>query len=290
MNRKKMTWFDILNVFLLLGVVFVTLYPFLYMFNVSLSGTSYVMKNQVQFWPKGFNIDMYKIVLSDNRILMGYKNTIVYVVVGTIISLILTSMGAYAISRRMVMRKALTLYIVFTMLFQGGMIPTFLVVRELGIMNTMWAMVLPGAISVWNLIIMRTFFQGIPSEMIESGKMDGLNDIGVFARLVIPLSKPLLATIGLFYAVAMWNNFFLALLYLSSENLYPLQVVLRNLVLAGQFTGTDINSSTGADGESVVQDSLKFATIIVSTLPILMVYPFIQKYFVKGVMIGSVKG
>lgn len=285
-----MTWFDILNVFLLLSVVFVTLYPFLYMFNVSLSGTSYVMKNQVQFWPKGFNIDMYKIVLSDNRILMGYKNTIVYVVVGTIISLILTSMGAYAISRRMVMRKALTLYIVFTMLFQGGMIPTFLVVRELGIMNTMWAMVLPGAISVWNLIIMRTFFQGIPSEMIESGKMDGLNDIGVFARLVIPLSKPLLATIGLFYAVAMWNNFFLALLYLSSENLYPLQVVLRNLVLAGQFTGTDINSSTGADGESVVQDSLKFATIIVSTLPILMVYPFIQKYFVKGVMIGSVKG
>lgn len=289
MKKGKVGLFDLVNMLLLFSVVVVTLYPFLYMINVSLSETIHVLRNDVSLWPKGFNTRMYEFVLQDRRIWIGYRNTLLYVGLGTAISLLITSMGAYALSRKgLVFGKACTLLIVFTMLFQGGMIPTFLVVKSLGVMNTIWAMVLPGAVSVWNLIIMRTFFQGIPAEMIDSGKMDGLNDAGIFVRLVLPLSQAVLATIGLFYAVSLWNNFYYALLYLRNEELFPLQVILRNIVLAGQTSNAGAEQNTGED--MIIDDSLKFATIIVSTLPIIMAYPFIQKYFVKGVMIGSVKG
>lgn len=286
--RKKMTWFDYFNIILLFGVVIATLYPFLYMINISLSTNHYVMRNEVTFWPKGFTLDYYKLVLDDPRMGIGYKNTMIYVVVGTILSLICTAMGAYALARKMAYHRFFTLLIVFTMLFQGGMIPTFLVVKSLGLMDTMWAMVLPGLVSVWNLIIMRTFFLGIPSEMIDSGKVDGLNDIGVFMRLILPLSKPVMATIGLFYAVALWNNFMFALLYLRDADMFPLQVILRNIAIAGQINSADVANSAGE--ERVIDESLRFATIIIGTLPILLVYPFIQKHFVKGAMIGSVKG
>lgn len=286
--RRKFTAFDLINMIVLLGVMAATLYPFLYMINVSLSSNTFVVRNEVNFWPKGFTLDYYRVVLDDPRIFTGYKNTVIYVVIGTALSLLCSAMGAYSLARRMVFRKFFTLMIVFTMMFNGGMIPTFLVVKSLGIMDTLWAMVLPGLVSVWNIMIMRTFFQGIPGEMIESGKVDGLNDIGVFVRLVLPLSKPVLATIGLFYAVALWNNFIFALLYLRDSELFPLQVILRNIVIAGQMNNAGITDSTGAD--RIIDESLRFATIIVGTLPILLVYPFVQKYFVKGAMIGSVKG
>jgi putative aldouronate transport system permease protein len=288
-SRKKIETFDIINIFFLVGIICITLYPFLYMIAVSLSKNIYVLKNEITFYPKGLTFEMYKYVLSDPRIYIGYKNTIIYVVLGTFFGLLLTSTAAYALSRRgVVFGKTITMAFVFTMLFQGGMIPTFLVIKSLGLMDTLWAMVLPGACSVWNLIIMRTFFQGIPSELHDSGKIDGLSEIGIFAKIILPLSKPILATIGLFYAVALWNNFFLALLYLRDESLFPLQVILRNMVLAGQTQNGDIESAAGED--VIIDESLKFATIIVSTLPIIMVYPFIQKHFVKGVLIGSVKG
>lgn len=285
---KKWTWFDYFNVVLLFGVVIVTLYPFLHMISVSLSTNYFVSRNEVTLWPKGFTLEYYKLVWDDPRMLIGYKNTLIYVSVGTTLALLCTSMGAYALARKMTMHKALTLMIVFTMLFQGGMIPTFLTVKALGIMDSMWAMVLPGMVSVWNLIIMRTFFQGIPSEMIDSGKVDGLNDVGVFVRLVLPLSKPVMATIGLFYAVALWNNFIFALLYLRDSSLFPLQAILRNIVIAGQMNSSDVANSSGED--RVIDESLRFAVIVFGTLPILLVYPFIQKHFVKGAMIGSVKG
>lgn len=289
MRRRKLHAFDYINVIVLLGVVVVTLYPFWYMISVSLSGTQYVLRNDVFLLPKGINLDMYKFVLKDPRILTGYQNTILYAVLGTAIALTITAMGGYALAQRnLVFYKPIMLGIVFTMLFSGGMIPTFLVVRELGIMNTIWAMILPGAVSTWNLIVMRTFFQGLPKELQDSGKIDGLHDIGVFIRIILPLSKPLLATIGLFYAVAIWNNFMMALLYLRDESLYPLQVVLRSIVLAGNLNSAEAQQGSGED--IIIEDSLRFATIIVSTLPIIMVYPFIQKYFVKGVLIGSVKG
>lgn len=287
--RPKISLFSIVNAVIMLFVIVVTLYPFVYMAAVSLSKDIYVIKNEVTIWPKGFNLKMYELVFSNNQVWLAYKNTIIYVVLGTVIALIITAFGSYALSRKdMMFSRTFTLLIIFTMFFSGGMIPTFLVVRELGLVDTVWGMVLPGAVSTWNLIIMRTFFSGIPKELEESGRMDGLTDLGVFLRIVAPLSKPVFATIGLFYAVGLWNNFYFPLLYLRNPDLFPLQVYLRNLILAGSVTSGQVTSIGGDD--LVVEDSLKFATIMVSTVPILLVYPFIQKYFVKGVMIGAIKG
>ncbi|EGG33163.1 carbohydrate ABC transporter permease [Paenibacillus sp. HGF5] len=286
--KPKWNWFDALNALILTGVVGACLYPFVYMLAVSLSDSASIASGEVWLWPKGFNLDMYQYVFEDGRVLKGYKNTLIYVVLGTAISLMVTALGAYSLSKaKLVMGKPILMLIVFTMFFNGGMIPTFLVVKELGFVNTIWGMVLPGAVATWNLLIMRTFFMGMPQELEESGKIDGLSEIGIFFRIVLPLSKPVLATIGLYYAVGMWNNFMGPLLYLRDADMQPLQVILRNIVLSGQLTGTD---GPVVGDIVVVEDGLKFATIMVSTLPILLVYPFIQKYFVKGALIGSVKG
>ncbi|ANY75476.1 MULTISPECIES: carbohydrate ABC transporter permease [Paenibacillus] len=286
--KWKWNWFDVLNALILLGVVTACLYPFIYMLAVSLSDSAAIASGTVWLWPKGFNLDMYRYVFEDGRVLKGYQNTFIYVVLGTAISLMVTALGAYSLSKtKMVMGKPILMMIVFTMFFNGGMIPTFLVVKELGFVNTVWGMVLPGAVGTWNLLIMRTFFMGMPQELEESGKIDGLSEVGIFFRIVLPLSKPVLATIGLYYAVGMWNNFMGPLLYLRDADMQPLQVILRNIVLSGQFTGTD---GPVVGDIVVVEDGLKFATIMVSTVPILLVYPFIQKYFVKGALIGSVKG
>ncbi|MEK3904737.1 carbohydrate ABC transporter permease [Paenibacillus sp. FSL R7-0179] len=289
MRSPRISWFNVVSTFCLMIVVVITLYPFLHMLAVSLSSDINVIKNTVSFWPKGFNVKMYELVLGDPKIWTAYKNTLIYTVLGTLISLVVTSTGAYALSRRdMALRRTFTMLIVVTMFFSGGMIPTFLVVRSLNMVDTVWGMVLPGAVSTWNLILMRTFFSGIPKELEESGRIDGLNDIGIFMRIIIPLSKASFATIALFYAVGMWNNFIYPLLYLRTPDLFPLQVLLRNLVLAGSASSGDV---TGIGGDNqVVEESLKYATIMVSTLPILTVYPFVQKYFVKGAMIGAVKG
>ncbi|WP_136607877.1 carbohydrate ABC transporter permease [Paenibacillus dokdonensis] len=288
-GRSRISLFTIVNTLIMLMVAAVMLYPFVYMLAVSLSGDVYVMKGEVTLWPKGFNLRMYELVLGDPKIWTSYRNTFVYTLLGTAIAMLITSMGAYALSRKdMMFHKGFTLMIVFTMFFGGGMIPTFLVVRSLGLVDTIWGMVLPGAVSTWNLILMRTFFSGIPKELEESGRMDGLNDVGIFFRIIVPLSKPVFATISLFYAVGIWNNFLYPLLYLRSQELFPLQVLLRNLVLAGSVSSGQV-TQIGGDN-LVVEDSLKYATIMVSTLPILILYPFVQKYFVKGSMIGAVKG
>ena len=286
---RKLSPFHLISTFILLFVVVVTLYPFVHMLAVSLSSDVHVMRNEVSLWPKGLNFKMYEIVLGDPKIWTAYKNTLIYTVLGTVIAMVVTSMGAYSLSRpQMAFRTPLTMLIVFTMFLSGGMIPTFLVVRSLGLVDTLWGMVLPGAVSTWNLILMRTFFSGIPRELEESGRIDGLNDIGIFLRIIVPLSKASFATIALFYAVGLWNNFIFPLLYLRSQDMFPLQVLLRNLVLAGSVSSGDV-TRIGGDNQ-IVEESLKFATIMVSTLPILIVYPFIQKYFVKGAMIGAVKG
>ncbi|WP_020620404.1 carbohydrate ABC transporter permease [Paenibacillus daejeonensis] len=285
--RARLSVFDLFLFAFMGGMIVATLYPFIYMIAVSLSSSVPVLRGEVFLWPKGFNLDVYKMVLQDPKIVQAYMNTIVYAVLGTTMSLIVTAAGAFAISKReMMFQRGFMMMIVVTMFFSGGMIPTFLVVRSYGIVDTIWAMVLPTLVSTWNLIIMRTFFAGLPKEVEESGKIDGLSDIGVFFRLALPLSKAILATIGLFYAVAIWNNFFSAMLYLRNTELFPLQVVLRNLVLQGAG-----NNAGSVGGDSMlVDESIKYATIIVSTLPILMVYPFLQKYFAKGALIGSVKG
>ncbi len=288
--KNKISVFDVANVIFMILLIIVTLYPFWYMVSVSLSNELAIMKGEVSLWPVGFTTEWYETVFADKRVGSGYRNTIYYTVVGTVLSLIITSMGAFALSqRKMLFRKTFMMAIVFTILFSGGMIPSFLVVKGVGILNTTWAMILPGVVSTFNLIVFRTFFQGLPEELFDSGKIDGLNDIGLFTRIVVPLSKPVFAAIGLFVAVAMWNNFYSAILYLRNPDLFPLTLVLRDLIIQGQLD-RDVASQTAAGGDLVITDALKFATIIVSTLPILLLYPFLQKYFVKGVLLGSVKG
>ncbi|WP_230986543.1 carbohydrate ABC transporter permease [Cohnella fermenti] len=287
--KHKFGVFDALLYIVLFAVAASALYPFIYMIAVSLSGTVPVLKGQVFFWPKAFTLNTYKAVFDNPEIGRAYLNTIVYTVLGTAISLLITAAGAYALSKReMMFRRGFMVIVTITLFFSGGMIPTFLVVRSYHLIDTIWAMILPGAISTWNLIVMRTFFSGMPQEVEESGKIDGLNDIGIFFRLVLPLSKAIIATVGLFYGVAIWNNFFSALLYLRDADLFPLQIIVRNMVLQG---ASGANGAGNVGGDSmIIDESLKYATIIVTTVPILLVYPFLQKYFAKGALIGSVKG
>ncbi len=272
----------------LMFIVIITLYPIIYMVSVSLSQDIYVLKNQISFFPKGFNTKMYQMVFSDKRIFTAYANTIIYVLSGTVLSLVITVSGAFALSKkRIIFSKFFSIMIIITMFFGGGMIPTFLTVKNLGILDSIWAVILPGAVSTWNLILMRSFFDEFPSEIEESGRLDGLNDIGILWYLVLPVSQAVLATIGLFYAVAQWNSFFSPFIYLKTPSKFPLQLILRELLSAGS-SNIDANSISG--DSIVVEESLKYATVVVSIVPIIAVYPFLQKYFVKGVMIGAVKG
>ncbi|WP_168119552.1 carbohydrate ABC transporter permease [Paenibacillus sp. HB172176] len=286
--KPKFSAFDFFLYFILFCVVVSALYPFIYMIAVSFSGTVPVLKGEVFLWPKQFNLDTYAAVFDNPQIGRAYINTIIYTVLGTTISLLVSAAGAYALSKNhMLLRKTFMIMVVITLFFSGGMIPTFLVVRSYHLIDTIWAMVLPLAVSSWNLIVMRTFFAGMPQEVEESGKIDGLTDVGIFFRLVLPLSKAILATIGLFYGVSIWNNFFSALLYLRDADLYPLQIIVRNMVLQG----SSANGAGNIGGDSmIIDEALKYATIIITTVPILMVYPFLQKYFAKGALIGSVKG
>lgn len=288
-ENKINIWWLLKGIFLIF-IAFIMIYPFIYMLSVSLSENIYVLRNEVSFYPRGFNLDTYKIVLRDKRIFTAYKNTIVYVVLGTAIALAVTTSGAYALSKkdRCPFARTINTMLIITMFFSGGMIPGYLAINWLKLYDTIWAVVLPGALSAWNLIIMRSFFASFPAEIEESGKIDGLNDPGILWYLVLPTSTAVLATIGLFYGVGLWNAFFLPFIYLKDQSKYPLQIILREIVLQGQSIDSDVVLARG--GNIIPEESIKFATIIVSILPIILVYPYLQKYFVKGVMIGSIKG
>lgn len=289
-KRNLKQAFSPLNLFVyifLTAALLVTLLPFLHIIAVSFSGDIYVMQGKVGLWPKGFSLKMYQYVLQEKSIFNAYKNTFIYTLTGTTLSLLITAAGAYALSkRRIVFHSFFSWMILITMFFGGGMIPTYLTVKSYGLLDTMWAVILPGAVSTWNFIIMRSFFDAFPLEIEESGKLDGLSEAGVFWRLVLPLSKPVMATIGLYYAVSLWNNYFTPFIYLNDTKLYPLQLILRELLLSGSSN----NATVGVGDVLVVEESLKYATVLVSIIPVIVVYPFLQKYFVKGVMLGSVKG
>ncbi len=287
MNRNKQFSISILLIYVALIIVMVIiLFPLLHVTAVSFSGSKYIYMNSITIYPKGFNIEMYKIVFKDPKIFNSYKNTIYYVVLGTFLSLAVTSTAAYSLSKKkLIFRNKFMGLIIVTMFFSGGMIPTFLTVKNIGLYNT-WAVVLPGLVNSWYLILMRSFFEAFPCEIEESGKLDGLNDIGTFWFLVLPVSKAVLATIGLFYAVGLWNSYYMPFIYLNSSSKFPLQVILRSMLESGQ----GLDGGTRNADQPVILESLKYATIIVSVIPIIVVYPFLQKYFVTGVMIGSIKG
>lgn len=286
-KKKPVSISTVLRTAFLILILISCIYPFIYMLAVSFSDNIYVLKSQISFYPKGFTTKVYEIVFSDARIFTAYRNTIVYTIVGTAIAMTATSAGAYAMSKkRIVFHKFFNMMIIITMFFGGGLIPTFLTVRHLGLLDSIWAIVLPSSVSAWNFILMRSFFDQFPDEIEESGRMDGLNDMTIFWHLVLPVSKAVLATISLFYAVAIWNAYFYPFIYLSSPDKLPLQVVLKEILMAG----SNNNEAAGVGDTAVVEESLKYATVLISVVPIIAVYPFIQKYFVKGVMVGSVKG
>ena len=259
--------------------------PFLHMIAVSVSSPGYVGTGQVSFFPKGFTLETYQAVLDGGFYLKAYKNTLFVTIVGTALSLVITAMGAYALSRRTIVgHKFFSVLITFTMFFSGGMIPTYLAVADYGLTDTLWSMILPSVISTWNLIVMRSFFAAYPREILESGYIDGLQDSGVFFRLVLPTSKAALATIGLYYAVSYWNSYMPARMYIRDTELYPVQHYLQKML--ANMTAED----TESENIVLVSASVRYASIMIAVIPIMCVYPLIQKYFVKGVMVGSIKG
>ena len=291
LNNQTMSskLFDIFNILLMLFICFVTLYPFLYVLATSMSSNIAVMQNKVTFYPVELNFTAYKKILKDPYLVSSYYNTIKYTLIGTFINLLFTSTIAYPLSRKnLVFKGFFNTMIIITMFFGGGLIPTFLLVNALGMYDTIWAIVIPGAISTYYLIVMRTFFQSIPVELEESAKIDGASEVRVYFQIILPLSKAALAAIGLFYAVGHWNSFFSALIYLKSKAKMPLQILLRNMLISSEMAQQ--NKIASRDEEVVVAETIKSAAIIVTVIPIICVYPFLQKYFVKGVMIGSIKG
>ena len=276
--------FLIFNTVLLLLLSFIMLYPVVYVAAASFSEESAILRGEVSFLPVRAHVKAYQKVFQYPLLWNSYSNTLIYTFVGTAINLVLTVFGAWALSqRKLVGRRFFTLMCVFTMFFGGGMIPTFLVVKGLGMLNTIWAIVLPGAVSTYNMILMRTFFRQIPESLVEAAELDGCRDFGILFRIVLPLSLASLMTIGMFYAVAHWNSYFSAVLYLSKPEMFPIQIILRQVVLLNEI----VENSTST--ENVMAEGIKYATIMVAMLPMLCIYPFVQRYFVKGVMIGSVK-
>lgn len=290
---KHRSWgdrlFDFMNYAVLLALTVATLYPFLYVLFASISVPSELVKHSGILWkPAGLFFDAYLLVLKNPMIGVGYKNTLFYVAIGTVLNVFFTALFAFVLSRRDVYwKKYMMMMIVFTMFFSGGIIPEYMLVRNLGMLDTRWALIFPTLIATWNLIIMRTSFQSIPYELEESAKMDGATDWVVFRRIILPLSIPLLAVMVLFYGVSHWNAWANALIYLRTRDLFPLQLVLREILIQNSTSETT-NLASGSD--PFLGEVVKYATIIVATLPILILYPLIQRHFTKGVMIGALKG
>jgi putative aldouronate transport system permease protein len=277
------------NYVILSLVSLVVLYPLVYIVSSSLSSPAAVSSGRVWLWPVDISFRGYEAVFQNPQIVTGYANSLFYTIAGTLISVSLTIMIAYPLSRRTFFgRKGLMIFITFTMLFSGGLIPTYLVVKAAGLIDTRWALLLPNAIWVWQVIIARTFFQSsIPDELVEASEIDGCSDLRFIFSVVIPLSKPIVAVLSLMYAVGQWNAYFDALIYLKTQGLYPLQLILRSILILNN------NGSMGAaemvDRQQMI-DLMKYSLIVVASLPVLIIYPFVQRYFVQGMLIGSVKG
>ena len=282
--------FVVCNSIFLFLMMIITLYPLWLQFITSISHGLEVMKGGVTLLPRNPTLETYKTIVR-GELFMYMRNTIVYTVVGTVINLAMSCLCAYPLARKTFSgRKFFTMLVTFTMFFSGGMIPLYLTVKQFGMMDTIWALVLPGAISTYNMIVIRTAFQAIPDSLIESAQLDGANDLIILWKIVVPLSKATLATMLLFYAVTHWNSYFDAMLYINKKEMYPLQIMLRNMLIGGLFNEETAIAGANADSFAVTDATLRSAAIIVTTLPILVVYPFVQRYFVKGVMIGGVKG
>lgn len=292
MNRK--TWsdrvFDGLNIILLTIIAGLMLLPFIHIFAVSFSSLQDVLQKDFIMWPTNWAVDSYKAIFASGNFTRSILVTIYITVLGTIVSLVLTTTMAYGLTRNVLGQRVILLMVVFTILFNAGMIPVYLIVKETGLMNSIWALIIPSAISSFNLVVIRQFFLSIPNELTEAALIDGASELRSFWSIILPLSKPALATFGLFYAVGHWNKYFEGILYLNDSAKWPIQVVLRQIVIMNEATST-LGSDVMLQLERQPPPAtIQMAAILVATLPILLVYPFLQKHFAKGVMIGSVKG
>ena len=279
--------FQVVNTIIMILVVFVTLYPFVWLVAQSFSSDAAVAAGQVTFLPVDFTTATYKYLLRDNRFFRYYGNTIIYSAVGTFISVVGTALLAYPLSKpELRLNKFFTPFVVFTMYFAGGLIPNYILVTQwLHLGDTIWAVVLPGAISTFNLLLMKSFFAGLPGELEEAAAMDGMGVYGIFVKIIIPLSKPIIATMCLFYLVGMWNEWFGPFLYLNQDSMKPISLWVRQLVEGAN----SVDTSSSAEASSV-QATLKSATMVLTSAPIICVYPFVQRYFVQGMTMGAVKG
>ena len=278
------------SVYIMAAFAFViTLWPFLYIIAVSFSGSQAVYQGEVFLWPVDITLDGYRQVFKQNGLWTAYGNTIFYTIVGTLFNLIATTIAAYPLSRnRFFARRFFNFFIAFTMYFSGGMIPTYLLITKLGFYNSRWVMIIPSLLSTYNVMVCRSAFSSIPDEVIESAEIDGSNEWQTFGHIAVRLITPTLAVLTLYYAVGHWNNFFTALLYLSKEELMPMQVLLRRVLI--QASSELMDNSTASNDMAAVSIQVRYVTIVVATLPILAIYPLLQKYFVKGVMLGAIKG
>lgn len=282
----KATSFDILIIALALFIGAVMLYPLLYLFAVSLSDSYYIAQNKITFYPVGINIEAYKTIFKSNKIPGAYLNTVIYSGFGTLLSVLLTAVSAYPLSKKNLFgRKFFMTAIIITMFFSGGMIPNFLVVQRLGMINTVWSMLIPNAIWTFELILLMSFYESLPPSLYESAIIDGASEYSILFGIIIPLSKAAIASIALFYFMGQWNSYFIPMIYLNDSKKLPLQVILREMLI---YDGT--NDSNLVNAAKITPEALKDATIFISMVPVLVVYPFAQKYFTSGVMLGSVKG
>ncbi|MCK9478301.1 MAG: carbohydrate ABC transporter permease [Firmicutes bacterium] len=285
-NGKGSRLFNALNIAFLTGVMLLALYPCYYVLMASVSDPVQVSNSGGWLWfPKGFGMYSYMDVLKSRLIWIGYRNTLFYAVCGGVLSVFVTVMAAFGLSRKTLPGKNILLFLIMvTMYFSGGLIPTYLVVKAFGLIDTPFAMIIPGLVSTYNLIITITYFRGLPYELEEAAKIDGANDYTILFRIMMPLATPIISVISLYYMVAIWNNYFTGLIYLNNRSLYSLQMVLREILIQN-----DTNAIAANSDMQVYAENVKYATIVVSTIPILCVYPFLQKYFTKGVMIGAIK-
>lgn len=284
--------FDIANYVILTLAVLAVLYPLYYVVIASISDPNYIAAGKVFIRPMGITFEGYTEIFKSPEIWSGYKNTIIYTVFGTVISVCFTLPAGYALTKRdLPGKKLIMIFLMFTMYFSGGLIPTYVLINELNMLNTMWAIVIPNAVWIFNIIIVRTFMQqNISKEMIEAAKIDGCSQALIFFKIVLPLSKAVTVILILFHAIGYWNSFFDAMIYLDDKKMHPLQLVLRDILIQNQVSNNSMESIDTFIAKQRLADLLKYGSIIVASLPVLILYPFLQKYFVKGVTIGSVKG
>lgn len=295
MNTNLYSDFDkrilILNKIIIAFLVLITVLPMGYILIASFMDPQVLANQGISLNPQDWTVDGYKRVLGDNAILRGFINSLIYSTAFAVLTVIISVLTAYPLSKKdLVGRRWINYFLIFTMFFGGGLVPTYLLIKNLGMLNTMWSIIVPGAVNVWNIILARTYFQGLPDELVEAAVIDGANDFQIFLKIMLPLAKPIMFVLFLYAFVGQWNSYFDAMIYIKDPNLAPLQLVLRNILIQSEVSQSMIGAQAAMNEMKKIAEMIKYATIIISSLPLIVMYPFFQKYFDKGIMAGSLKG